>query len=441
MLVRTQWSSWIQSGLVTIFGVGLSLLTSVVIGRLLGPDGRGALAAVTVWPAIIASIMCFSINDATTVMLAGAESDRSPTSTKEIIGTSFVLHLGIGLLSAAVCALAVPLLLGERRASTVGTAMIYGASFSVLTMIAMFQRGVLVGQHRTQGLNVLRIAQPIFWLGSLTILGAASALTWKTAAFASIAALAASVCLGLSILKPTLPQFSPHRAVELIKKGSRFQSANAALYAAAEADKVLILATLGDTDVGIYLVAQNISGLTAGVVSQTLAVRMLGDIAATETSTRGERVRIYFIASLLVAVMLGFGVLVCAPLIPMIYGKSFYSSVAIAQVLAIGFTLKAARAPVDQGLRASGFFVPGIVTELSALLVLICGTIILAPNITIETFSWIFSTAQFFALFAVCFIAARKYQMSLPYFLGISDGQLLKIVRSTIGGVTMALKR
>jgi O-antigen/teichoic acid export membrane protein len=393
-----------------------------------------------VWPAIIAAVLCLSLNDATTVLLAGSGPDRSEVPAKEIVSSSFMLHFGLGLFSAAACVALIPVLLGERRAEIAGPAAAYGACFSVLTMLAMFQRGVLVGQRRVHPVNVLRVAQPLFWLASLAVLAVGSALTWATAAFASVFALAASVSLGLLFLRPGHLAFSLTAAVQLVRRGARFQSANMALYLAAEADKVIIIAILGNTEVGIYLVAQSISGLIFGLVSQTLSVRVLSDVAGAEAAVRGEKVRLYFNAASMVAVILGLGVVVCAPVIPIIYGDAFSSAVTIAQVLAVGFVFKAARSPIDQGLRASGLFFPSIVAELSTLAFLVVGVIVSGSSISILIFSYLFCVSQFVALLIASYAAARNYRMNTLYWIGVSDGQLLRIISSAIASIKVAIR-
>src|SRR5207249_2767213 len=55
----------------------LSLVTSIMLARCLGPEGCGALLVITFWPTLILGIVQFSLNEATIyhVARAGAAGD------------------------------------------------------------------------------------------------------------------------------------------------------------------------------------------------------------------------------------------------------------------------------------------------------------------------------------------------------------------------------
>ena len=83
-----------RRALITTFGVtgvtmGLSLITSVVLARNLGPEGRGLLLALTFWPALWTALSNLSLNEATCFHVArSGAADGGPAQRNfEVIGS------------------------------------------------------------------------------------------------------------------------------------------------------------------------------------------------------------------------------------------------------------------------------------------------------------------------------------------------------------------
>jgi O-antigen/teichoic acid export membrane protein len=65
-------ASWITTFGTTSISIMLSLVTSVLLARYLGPEGRGALLAIIFWPTMFLQIFNFSLNEATIIHVAQA---------------------------------------------------------------------------------------------------------------------------------------------------------------------------------------------------------------------------------------------------------------------------------------------------------------------------------------------------------------------------------
>ncbi len=424
-------SGWLASGAVTVIILAVTLITSVIIARLLGPDGRGALTAATVWPAIIAAAASFSLNEATIVLMAGPSGRRDTGTIGQLISTSLLLHLIAALLAAVGCVIFVPLALGEARANIAAAATAYGVIFSLLTMVSMHQRAIIQGVHRTGALNLLRLVQPVAWLVLVCILGLKHWLTWEHVAYAALAALGCACIIGSFLTRPTVPHFSARGASELLRRASRFHATNVALFAAAEADKILAVLMMGDRDVGIYVTALSIAGLVSGMVIQTLGVRLISDVAAAEPSEKGERVRRYVQAAILASTVLGLGAIVAAPIvIPLFYGTEFQSAVLLTQILALGFILKAVRSALDQCLRAMNYFVPGIASEVIAFVFLVVTALTLNGPLGLLGLCAAFVLAQLAALACVTALGVRRIEMSSIRLWGLEDSYYWDFIRA-----------
>src|SRR6266851_4167131 len=76
--------SLVASGLVQL----LNVVSGIVIARSLGPAGRGELAAVLLWPALLASLSGLGTTDAITYLTA-----RRPERTRDVAATGLLLSL------------------------------------------------------------------------------------------------------------------------------------------------------------------------------------------------------------------------------------------------------------------------------------------------------------------------------------------------------------
>src|SRR5881392_273525 len=110
------------AGILESFGVsgaiqGANIITGVLLARSLGLHGRGELAAIVLWPSMLAAVGSLGIADAVTFHAA-----RTPRRIGAIVGTGLVLGLAesIGLMCLGVVVL--PLVLGHDGGGVVALA-------------------------------------------------------------------------------------------------------------------------------------------------------------------------------------------------------------------------------------------------------------------------------------------------------------------------------
>ncbi len=138
----------------------LALITGSLVARMLGPEGRGELAAIQTWAAFIALLATLGLPDAV-VYFTGRSPARSATYLTSAVG--------LMLLSSVPFAIAgyflMPILLKAQPPVVVTTAQWYLVAFVLL----MATSGMLL--HPFRGLNdfvvwnLLRIFAVVAWLG------------------------------------------------------------------------------------------------------------------------------------------------------------------------------------------------------------------------------------------------------------------------------------
>src|SRR5262245_4590409 len=140
----------------------LGLMTGILAARLLGPQGRGELAAIQTWPSFIATLAMLGLPDALVYYSA-----REPRGAGSYLSTAIALALLAALPFMATGYLLMPILLSAQRHEMVTAAQWY------LLLIPIF---ALVGMpyHPLRGLNdfalwnTLRLLPSLMWLVILT---------------------------------------------------------------------------------------------------------------------------------------------------------------------------------------------------------------------------------------------------------------------------------
>ena len=76
----------------------IGIATGVMAARLLGPAGRGALAALMLWPALIASLVLLSLPTGLALEVARTPPERHPA----LVSTAVALALALSLAGVVV---------------------------------------------------------------------------------------------------------------------------------------------------------------------------------------------------------------------------------------------------------------------------------------------------------------------------------------------------
>ena len=355
-------ASFLTTGLVVV----ASLATGILLARVLGPDGRGLLLALTFWPALIAAMLNLSLNEATAYHVAsrvGTPHESLATST------AFQLVLVALVCSLAITATGLGLVVPAKYDQYLGLIIVYALAFVPVTQLDLYFRAVLQGRGAIVSLNAVRLIQPVSNLALLIALLVLGILDVRGAMAVTIGAMTVSLVLGAALARPSLLKFESGLHREIAGTGWRFHKANLLLYAASEFDKVIVLVLLTTTQVGLFAVAMAVSSIGTGIVLQSLGLMLMRDMASAEGEADLKRVFVANMRAAFAVLLVGNGVAgVLAPwAIPLLYGASFAAAVPVT-VLFLGMgALKGARQMIDKALRATHHTRTGMIGEATAL--------------------------------------------------------------------------
>ena len=347
-----------QTVMVNILVLGLNFGTGVITARILGPDGRGAQAAMQMWPRIMAIALTIGLPTALLYNLR-----RSPEKGSQLFSAALLMGLGMGFLATLAGMIFVPLWLTQYSPEVVRSAQLLMLFSPAILLVTAFS-SVLRARQEFTAFNAVRYLIPMLTLLILALL----ALTHNLAPFnAALAYLLAQVPIFLWLLVRLWRAYSP-RLRELRASFHSLTSYGFRSYGidllgqlvAGQVDRILVVGFLDPTALGLYIVAVSLARMmdvfpaaVAQVVLPKAASRPLEEVLAL--TGRGFRVSttISVVSASLLAI-LGPWVL------SLVYGQEFLEAVPIFRLLLAEVVLSGATWILAQSFMA--YDRPGLVS-------------------------------------------------------------------------------
>ena len=332
----------------TLFG----LLTGVILARVLGPEGRGQLAAIQNLPNILLGFGSLGISTAAAYL-----SGRQPHLAGRFMTTSLIVMLLWSIPLVMIVYVAMPVLLSSQSREVIQYAQIY-----LLIIPIQFAIGapfwVLQGIGEFKIWNILRIQAPIAWVAIIGVTWALNLVTVRTILLLHLAAmfLIAFVFIALGRKKisgPYRPEFS--RLPELLRYGLPTCLTAVPQQLNQRLDQILMAMFMPAELLGVYVVAVTWSNVFSPMltsVSQVLFPRLAADHdpqAQAEILSRTMRMTV--LSSLVLSAVL----IVITPIaLPVIFGNHFAAAVPTTLILIFAACIATINQVGSDGLRGLG---------------------------------------------------------------------------------------
>jgi O-antigen/teichoic acid export membrane protein len=332
----------------------IGLTTGVLAARLLGPEGRGELAAIQMWGAFVATLSLLGLPDAV-LYLSGREPQRA--GAYWISGSVCALAWGTVALLAGYGAL--PWVLGAQSVAVVSTTRWYAVGLFVLFTVNWIPLSVLRGCGHIAVWNMLRLLPQVGWLFVLVIAILDSQVTPRFLAVGFLVsyALTAGVTLPKAMrsiappytldmkLWPQMIRFGlPSVTGDVpgyLLQGGRL----AQLFVAA----VLDPAALGYLAVGVAI--GNVMRMIPEAVSSVVFPRVAAASPEDKASelAKGTRTTVFCIV-----ISVSVALLLCPWLVPLVFGESFASATHLSMIMVISGGIEGLKVVLNGGLRGLG---------------------------------------------------------------------------------------
>lgn len=316
--------------------VALGAIAGVVVGRLLGPHGRGIYAIATVAPTFIGIAGTLGVEEAI-VYLAGRTNDRRQTG--QLVWGGLALALALGS-AASLISVAFQLIFFWK--STAGVSKFLFIAYAcqplqyALTAVMLAH---LRAQARYSIWNALRVLVSLVYLCGLMLAITVGNLTVNAAILCllggSVAVMIASI---LSVCLSHRLSISRTEMARMVSYGWKNHLITVQTYANQQLDQVFLAAMVPAAQLGQYAIAVTYAsaGLSLGVAP---ALQMYSHFSRLETADRASYRQLLIKTQLLLAgICLVSGGL--APvLIPLLFGNSYKPAVAPALILILSSPL------------------------------------------------------------------------------------------------------
>lgn len=309
------------------------VVTGLIAARSLGPDGRGQLAAITVWIFTLVWVGDVGLPDAMAYTSAAARDARDRVWT-----TGQVMAIAVGVFITAVGWWIVPLIF--TGAALVATARWYLALFTVPYFGATLALGWLQGVGRMRAYNVGRATVPLVNAAAMTTLFVAGDHSVPHFAAALLLGNAAGWVAAVSLgpgRRAATARPSAQIAGQMLRYGVRMQWGNWSNIANARLDQLVLSIVSPAATLGLYVVAVNYAMLLQAVANTAAIAMWPGMVAAHQAGEASAYLTRWY--RRLLWIMLAGALVVAASsvvVIPVVIGRAFSSAVPVAMLLVPG---------------------------------------------------------------------------------------------------------
>jgi O-antigen/teichoic acid export membrane protein len=333
------------------------------VDRELRPWGRGELAAMILWPLLVASVTTLGVPSSLIYFLR-----HRPHQRDRLIGNGFVMSLVLGSVAAVVTTLILPLCLHEYTPSIVRAAEWFLVTVPICSL-TLTGRAVLEASHDFSGSNAIQILTPAATLVVLVAFLGLHHLNPYTAAISYITASVPAFWLmvrrvrRVSDWRPRMPQ--PEVMRRILGYGVRSYGIDVLGTLALYVDQVLVIGLLQPGAMGSYVVVLSLSrmlNLFQTSVVMVLFPKSAGRPMREVISMTGRAVRISAVATAMC------GIMVCAAgpwLLRIFYGSEYEAAAGALRILVIEVVLSGATFVLAQPFMALGR--PGVITVLQGI--------------------------------------------------------------------------
>jgi O-antigen/teichoic acid export membrane protein len=271
--------------------LGCNLATGVLMARLLGAEGRGEYAAVTLWPQLLAMLAVSGLSGAIVVRMRSGDASRAAVS-----GAALLIALVTSALALLAGALTLPHALSNYPAEVAWFAQLCLASVFV-NSLTLVLRQALIGAGEFTLANVANLLPQLLHLAALLAVLPLGVLTPRNAILALLGAgLVSLLALLPSFLRRFRPTLRGARAeLRALLSFSGRASMNDVVYTfGMHLDRLVLIPLLAPAQLGLYAVAFSFSRtlqLAQPAVMTVLLSRLAGREAGETKPLHDHAVR------------------------------------------------------------------------------------------------------------------------------------------------------
>lgn len=424
--------------LVNFLLIGVTTITGPVVARLLGPEGRGELAVVMLWPTVLAGVALLG-----TDVSLGRQAAKPEVSVRALRRHATRLSWLLGLVAAGIGVLAMPWLLPAGKARLLPTTWV-ALSHIPAGIFTNFSVAIALSAGRLWGYNLPRMMFSCAYLLLVMLLWFLhwNEVLWVAGAFslsAGITAIFAWVLLGSGhpVGEPAAPEL---RMGDTVRTSLGFGWAALLETANAQLPLMLMSFLMPAAQIGLYAVAVTAASLQeafGGAVGKVVFAQVAadGDTATAGGPSQHER-GLRLAQQIRYAILVYFGLaagmlVVIPPLMPIVFGEAFASTRWIVMGMIPAASVVAVGRIYNEALKGAGQSRPAVWARIIGSLVLVALAVLLVPRW--QVMGMVAAVAGGAVAQFVCFARAAAEHFHVP--LTEMWGVRLRDMRVLLGAV------
>lgn len=407
----------------------MALVTGSLAARLLGPEGRGQLAAIQTWPLLIALLASLGLPDAV-VYFTSQMPDRGGSN----LASSVVLYLISSIPFVAVGYALMPFLLSAQTPEVISAARWYLLLFVPLQATQGMLLHPLRGRSDFVPWNLLRILYMFGWLAVLFLAGWTQRTTPESLAAAYLVSL---VVIGLPVwyvVRRRVPgpyKMDRHLWRPMLNYGLPLAASAVPQMLNLRLDQLAMAALLPAEQLGYYVVAVAWSSATQPLLNSIGTVLFPRVASVSSRPAQLEHLAHITRISTLLALVTGIILLALTPLgILILFGTAYISAIPPAIVLVIAGAMSGVNMILEEGVRGLGVSRVVLRAEAAGLIVTIIALAgLLRPYEIMGA-----AVASLLGYSAIAFVLLFQLR-------GISQRSVLYFVRPTRADISISARR
>ena len=341
------------------------MVSGPILARMLGLEGRGQLAALILWPIVIAQLGSLGLPLAITYFIA-----QRRASVRSITRAALSFAIPQTLLLMALHG-AVLLLVLRGESSSVRLAGIATMAIVPAFLAREYGLAMLQGRQRFAAFNTLRVLPTVVYAGgvaALFVVDAGSILAVVLVMITANAALGAITLLtGLWAAGGADTAVGSADLREMLRFGLRGLFGSVSPIESFRLDQMVLAIFLTPAALGLYVVGLAFTNLPR-FIGQSVGLVAYPSVAARTDRAAARRsmwgffwVTVAMNVSLILLLLLTTG-----RLVPFFFGDEFRDAVRITQILLLGVIFSSARRALVDGMRGRGHPTAGTIAEVVA---------------------------------------------------------------------------
>jgi O-antigen/teichoic acid export membrane protein len=329
--------------------LGLGVASSVLAARLLGPKGRGELAAIVLWPTFL--VFLFSMGNTQSIVF---HTGKRRFEISEIWTSALVMGFVLSACALIAGFLVIPGVF-RQYSPEAGRLALFFLVFVPLIWLTGIPTSLLQGRLRMGYFNLLRLICPAIYAAGFLVLFVLHRPILEDAVILQVVGFVALDVWGFwLVFRKLKPRWAWNSKAlrSIVNFGWKTQLGSIASYVNQRMDQLLLTLFVPPRELGFYVVAVTVS-MSIGFFPQAAGIVTLATGSNSDPEQARRVIARSFGATFLVLAA-GCGVLyfACPWLIPLAFGASFAPAVTACRILLPGSAALGLNQVLFSGARA-----------------------------------------------------------------------------------------